>query len=239
VSAAKALVYPFSPLVLVATILTGIASTAIPMILGMACMRFTGALVGMGIEATFFFAIVNHASLGEEGPPRPSEISDPSALIEAGIRFSLAIAVPAILLFVVLPGAVAGVGLMEMLDLQPLQSVPAWAGALGLVWLLYLPASLLLAAGGTGCLGGLNFVGGVQLIARAPASYGLLLLCLVVPVAGMALLSAVMVPFMVAGGITGFVAEGVLNVLLLFPAVAAARMLGLFLYHNAEELGLG
>jgi hypothetical protein len=216
-------------------VLTALVASLVYTFLSFGVFTLVGALLYQGIVSVYLFAIVRRASMGRRGAPAPTDNTDFDDFLASGVRFILAFTVPLLLLlFLAAKLAPEPTGMVEAAG-DPLAIMPLGVKVAGVLWLLYLPSSLILAAHGTGCLGGLNLLAGVRLISRAPVGYGLLCLALV-PAIGVQLgasivggLVAAALPF---GGIFVVTALG------MFPLAMGGRLLGLFMYHYEYELGL-
>lgn len=201
---------------------------------------YVGAFLSAGFWATAVFTALRYAANGRNDLPG-MEFDGFYEMALPGVRFMLAIFVPAVLLGVLYGVLAVGSASAESVltgeSRFSLASAPLlFLVALGL-WLIYLPASLILAAHSTGCLGGLNLVGGVQLIVRAPLAYALTvgaaapagLATIGVWTAANIVDQAVPIPFVI-----GFAGKA----LALVPGMIVGRILGLFIWHHEHELGL-
>jgi hypothetical protein len=185
-----------------------------------------GALLSAGVVAGYLFAIIRATHNDKDELPVAGDFTDTSDLTGPAIRFFLALVVPfapAVALAFLLPSG-----------------GPAYVMAIVLAvlaGLVYMPASVIVAALGTGCLAPLNPVAGILIMTRVPGPYVLLTLAVgfvvmidaLVGIGFDAAAQATWIPF-----VPGVVARAIG---LPFSFVAA-RMLGLFLRHYETELGL-
>jgi hypothetical protein len=200
-----------------------------------------GVLLSNGIWITYLFAVTQHASLGHKDLPLSPDYDSWIDMIGPVVRYLLAFIVPGALifgLFILLTGGLASADEAMTGGELTLASVPVLVFVAVGAWLLYLPASLILAAHSRGCLGGLNLIAGVKLIVREPFGYAITL-------AGIAPAAVVMVVLSVVSKIADQMIPipflpGVIGLLLTFiPSLVIARILGLYLWHHEEELGIG
>lgn len=187
-----------------------------------------GGLLAMGAVLGYLFLVVRQTGAGRDALPQAADFTGFGDLIAPAVRFLLA-------------GLVA---------LAPLAWASVRAGALGGSWALvalaglwamaWMPAATAVAAHQDGCLGALNPVPVVQVIARIPADYArtvaalvpLCLLTLAVEAAGQGIVRAVPVP------VLSTVLRLVASAAGLYGPLVMARVLGLLLRERAEELGL-
>lgn len=178
-----------------------------------------GGLLSSTIVLSYLFAIIRFTSLGHDDFGSVSfDALHVTEWFHPLIRYLLTLFVaflPAITTFVVL---------------GPAGAVVIYAVAF--VGLLYLPAGLVVAARAEGCLGPLNPLPSLQLIARIPGAYVLTLLALVVA-AGVAA-GITSVERAVVG--SSFLLALVGRVLELYAPSVMARMLGVMVREHAEEL---
>ncbi len=199
-----------------------------------------GGLISAGVWASVVFTAVRYAANGRDDLPG-LELEGVYEMALPGIRFLLALFVPALLLGVLYgllaagsshaEAALTGEGSFTLAGAPLLFLVP-----LGL-WLLYLPASLILAAHSQGCLGGLNVVAGIQLMVREPAAYAMTIAAAApagIATAGVWIAAGLVDRVMPIPFVIGFAA----NALALVPALIGGRILGLFIWHHEHELGL-
>ncbi len=223
--------YAFNPGVMLQGVLTALFASFIYG-LGFGLLSLFSALIAQGVIAVFLFAIISRASMGKKGAPAPAEAVGADELVSATFRVFLAFFVP-LLVLAWLSAGLADLGrftgvITSLSDMTPLVK------AVGALWLLYLPSSLILAAHGTGCLGGLNLIAGVKLVTRAPIGYAILwvaLLPVVGLLAGCILLGGLASVALPIGG------TFVTMALCMFPLAMGARLLGLYMYHYEYELG--
>jgi hypothetical protein len=212
---AGAFVYPFkgSTLMWVAAIVVGTTVLSfVPVI---------GGLLALSAELGFLFTVLKSTAEGsDELKVDTSELSDVSTWIRPIAKYFFAFLIsfgPAVVAALVVPR-------------EPGQLLLA-VYALGAAGLVYFPAALVLAAHETGCLGVLNPVAGVQLIARVPGPYFVTVFFVGVAAAigGLMTSGASMVAVPLLGGLLRSVAA-------LYAPVVAMRMLGLLVEENAEAL---
>lgn len=234
---ARAYVYPFQKTALPALI-------AVPLITQLASYvpAFVGLIISNGIWISYLFAVTQHASLGRDDLPLAPETETWLDMLGPLVRYVLAFLVPGILIFGLFVGLTGGIARADALvtgeaDLT-MASIPVLVFVATGLWLVYLPASLILAAHSKGCLGGLNLIAGVKLIIREPVGYA-------VTLAGIAPAALLMVAFSIGSEIADSLipipfVPGLVGLMLTFiPALIVARILGLYLWHHEEELGLG
>ena len=233
-SLAKAYLHPFQPMLPVVVLGVALISSLVGYI------PWVGAILAAGVWVGAVFTATKYASVGRDDLPG-MEFDGFWELALPGIRFLLALFVPAILLAVLYGVLSAGSASAEAMMTGDASFSLAGAPLLFLValglWLVYLPASLILAAHSTGCLGGLNLVAGVLLIVREPVGYALTvaaaapaaILVAVTWTVGSVIDQSTPIPFVV-----GFATDAVS----LVPAIVGGRILGLFIWHHEHELGL-
>ncbi|HJL18928.1 MAG TPA: hypothetical protein RMH99_24910, partial [Sandaracinaceae bacterium LLY-WYZ-13_1] len=230
---ARAYLYPMQPMT--PLIVLGVAVVAG----SLGYIPLVGPFLSAGLWVSLVFGATRVAASGRDELPG-MEFEGFYEMALPGVRFLLALFVPALLLGLLYAAAGAGSASVEALLTGDARftfgSVPVLFWVAFLTWLVYLPASLILAAHSTGCLGGLNLVGGVTLIVREPIGYALTL-------AGVAPATAMLVAiWAVAGAVDAlvpvpFVVGVVGDALALIPAMVIGRILGLFIWHHEHELG--
>lgn len=182
---------------------------------------FVGGLLAVSAELGFLFTVLKSTAVGsEELQVDTSELADVSTWLRPLAKYFFAALIsfaPAALAAYVTSTSEGGVS-----------PVALGLGGLGL---FYFPAALVLAAHESGCLGVLNPIAGVQLIARIPGAYVLTVFFVVVALAiGAAMMrAAVMIDVPIVGSVARSVAG-------LYGPVVAMRMLGLLVAENAEVL---
>jgi hypothetical protein len=226
----RAYLWPFQ--LMTPVIVVGVAFFA--EVLGI--IPFVGPLASTGLMATAVFTVIKDASDGEKGLPT-IEFESFGTLALPGVRFLLALFLPPFL--ILLPVTAAGIASatnMAPAGLVMVGAAPVAYLALA-VWLVYLPASLILAAHSQGCLGGLNVIAGVKLIVREPVGYFTMLLAAAPAVAAIGIIGAAeaavtaMLP-------VPFVFSFLASCLALLPGFVIGRILGLYIWHFENELGL-
>ncbi len=227
--------YAFDPGVVAQSMGTAFLATLPTLLLHLGIyLSVLGALLHLGVISLYLFALIGRASMNKPGAPGPSDTSHMDDLLSSSVRVLLAFVVPLVLI-AWLAGQLAGQAVTVGLLTSSAMLAPVVLAAIAL-WLFYLPSSLILAAHGQGCLGGLNLVAGVKLIVRAPVGY--ILLCLsLLPVVGL------LVGTTILGGIAEatlpfFISSFIATALSMFPLTMGARLLGLYMYHYEYELGL-
>ena len=209
-----AFAYPFRPWSL------GLTAALVLLTSFVAFVPIVGFLLVAILQITYLFNIVRTTAAGED---------DMTVALDSGndmldwlaplVRYTLALVVaftPAFLVF----------GLTR--------STPLAVGV-GVLGALYLPAALITAAHGSGCLGPINPIPAAQIIARIPGPYLLTVAFLGVAgalafglrIASDKLVAVVPIPFIPA------LLAGVVQLL---APVAMARLLGLLVREHGEEL---
>ncbi len=213
--------YPFqksAPAIFLGVVLVATLASIIPIV---------GFFLWLGVQAIFFFRVIQDSGEGEDELPRGGEFVDLFDLLVPSFRFFVALAVP----FVpaILGAYVIGANSPAVIPIT---------GLLLLLGLAYMPASVMVASLTGGCLGPLNPVAGVLIMTRVPGPYILTTLAVgVVMIIHSATMAGV---FMVTKPILIPFLPGLIRscVALILPTIAC-RMLGIFLHQYRHELGLG
>jgi len=192
-----------------------------------------GGVLAMGVSLGYLFVVVRHTGRGRDTLPAPTEFEGLSDILAPAVRFVLA-------------GLMALVPLLYVLSRANLSAPGASVSVPGLViaglWAVaWMPAAMAVAAHQEGCLGSLNPVPVVQVIARIPGDYArtvlvlapLVVLSVGVDVVAAMLLRGVRVPVVTSVVAIAFTAVG------LYLPMVMSRILGLLLRERAAELGLG
>lgn len=206
-----------APVVFVAVALVATLASWIPIV---------GGFISAGVVLAYLFSVVRHSSLGGADLPMGGDFTDWSDILGPVVRYLLAVltcAIPALIVVFTVP-------------MGSPRFVPIVAGA-SLVGGLYLPAAIILAAHGSGCIGGLNVVGGVQLILRIPGPY-LLTTFMVALSAGAHVAITLPLTAALAAMPIPFLPTFLLYAASLYMPIVACRMMGLLMYHHEERLGL-
>jgi hypothetical protein len=217
----RAFLYPFQRSALAIFVGIAVVSALLSLI------PFIGAFLALGVQAIFFFRVIQHSGDGEDDLPQGTDFTDFGDLLVPSFRFLLAFLVPfvpAILSF-------------YALGTDNPVVIPV-AGLLALAGLAYMPASVMVASLTSGCLGPLNPAAGIMIMTRVPSAYTITTFCVAVVVMVNGLVMAAvyaatnLIPLPFLPGLIQNTAG------LVLPTVAA-RMLGIFLHQNRHELGLG
>lgn len=122
---------------------------------------------GLCILAAYFCAVIRHGSYGHDGAAVRREASGDELwdVIMAGLRVAVA------LYFIPLVSMGLALVYSDRSAISVIESPPIWVHLANAVHTLLLPASLMLAASTTGCLGGLNYPAAVQVVTRVPLGY--------------------------------------------------------------------
>jgi hypothetical protein len=217
----KAFLYPFQKSAL--AIFVGIV--VVSALLGL--IPFIGAFLALGVQAIFFFRVIQHSGDGEDDLPHGTDFTDFGDILVPSFRFLLAFIVP----FVPAVLSFFALGTDNPVVL-PVAAILTLAG------LAYMPASMMVASLTTGCLGPLNPVAGIMIMTRVPSAYAITTFCVAVVVMVHTLVMAVvftatkLIPLPFVPGL-------IQNTAMLVLPTVAARMLGIFLHQNRHELGLG
>lgn len=185
-----------------------------------------GGLMSGAVVLGYLFAVLRASANGDDELPMGGDFTDWDDFAGPIVRYVGAIVVcfvPAVVLAFVAPWDEAW-------------ALPAVVAA-ALAGLAYMPAAIIIAAHGSGCLSVLNPVGGVQLIGRLPLAYTLTTLAVGLTVAldvGVVTLLRTVAAVIPVPFLPGF---AVRVVGLYFPIVAF-RMLGGLISHHEDELGL-
>lgn len=191
--------------------------TVIPVVGFILYLAIYLALVGFSLA--YLALVVNASALGKERLPIFDD-SDPWSWYSAAFRYLMAMVVP--FLPVVVSIFVFG---------DEMWIVTALLAAVGL--LLY-PATLILAAIDHGTLGPLNLPAAYTLVTRVPKGYLTLFFGMSLVGASSVAMSSLLDVVLADGIIPG----ALFAIFRLYVGVVMARMLGLFLFHHDEELGL-
>ena len=228
--------YPFSTVGVVA-ITVGVSlfvSLALFVVPYMGWLWFWAPLgAGLSALAAYFCAVIRHGSRGREGAPIGGDApagDEGWGVLGAGLRVAVALYfVPVVslgLAMVYAEGSAASV----------LRHPPVWVHGVNLIHSFLLPASLMLAASTTGCLGGLNYPAAVQVVARVPLGY-LGLYAALVP--GYVVLGGIPIgAFLALSPISGFLAFFVSVFGVTLALTYIGRALGSFMWFYGDETGL-
>lgn len=194
------------------------------MILGatfLSFVPFAGGFLAISAELGFLFTVLKSTAVGSDDLQVDlTDLADVSTWLRPLAKYFFAAFIsfgPA--------AAVAYATPMEGGGVSPIATLLAGLGV------LYFPAALVLAAHETGCLGVLNPVAGLKLIARIPGAYFLTVFFVAIAIGvGAAMLRVAM---MIEVPIAGVLARSVAS---LYGPVVAMRMLGLLVNENAELL---
>lgn len=191
-----------------------------------------GGLLSLAVWVSYLFTVLRHSAGGAMTLPMTDDFQSFADLFQPLVRGLLAIFVPLLLLGIL--SAVIGEGIPDSMDTR---SMPVLTLLVAATWLFFLPASLILAAHGSGCLGGLNYIAGVQLILREPGGYFLAILALI-PALVLAFVTAAITTAMEQRLALPFVPGLVGGVLRFVPALIAPRILGVFMWYYEDELNI-
>jgi hypothetical protein len=211
----RAHLYPFAPAIAVSIVVTGLVSAFA------AYVPLIGALLSATIAIGFVFLVLRASAEGRDDLAMDTEVAESAADWFAPlIRYLLTWLV-----------SFAAAGFALLLLGWPTGALPA--AVLGILGLVYFPAGIIVAAHGGGCLGPLNPVPGVQLIARIPGAYFMTLAFLVLTLAlGYGVVAVAQRLF---GGIP-FLGPALVRVLGLVAPVIMARQLGILVHEHRELL---
>lgn len=211
----RAHLYPFAPAIAVSIAVTGLVSAFA------AYVPLIGGLLSATIAIGFVFLVLRASAEGRDDLAVDTEIAE--SLVDwfaPLVRY---------LLTWVVCFAPAGFALFALG--WPAGAAPA--AVLGVLGLGYFPAGIIVAAHGGGCVGPLNPVPGVQLIARIPGAYFMTFAFLVLTlVLGFGVVAVAQRLF---GGIP-FLGPALVRVLGLVAPVIMARQLGILVHEHRELL---
>jgi len=211
----RAYAYPALPAIAVSTVVAALTSAFA------AYVPLIGGLLSATIVIAFVFLVLRASAEGRDDLAIDTEVAERlsewfAPLIRYLLTWLVSFSGALVALFVL--GPPAG---------------PLVAFGLGLVGLLYLPAGLIVAAHGDGCLSPINPVPAVRIIGRIPGPYAVALgFLLLTSLVGFGLLAIVQ---RLIGGIA-LVGPLVLRVLGLATLVVMARQLGVLVHEHREEL---
>jgi hypothetical protein len=186
---------------------------------------FVGWLIVLCIEVGFLFAVLRTAAAGgEDIEASAEELNSIFDWLGPLVRYLLAVLTaffPAVIAWFALGGGPES----ELV-----------AGGLAIAGVLYLPAAIIVAAHGVGCLGAVNPVPAVALIGRIPKPYAITVAMLAAAlVAGVGMHLAV--PKIVKALSILPILPGLIGKsLLLYAPMVSMRMLGLLVHEHGEEL---
>lgn len=182
---------------------------------------FFGGILSAIVQISYLFGVLRASSAGEDDfVVAPDDITDTWSWLAPLMRYSITVAIA------VLPALVAGF----------LTGNPVAVGVGVLVGAVYLPAGMIVAAHGSGCLGPINPVPAAQIVGRIPGPYAMTLGFLAIAaVLGYGLINT---GAHVAAALKGVpVLPGVVQLVAgLIPAVVMARMLGLLVYEHGHRI---
>lgn len=193
-------------------------------------VNIIGSLFSLGLQVMFLSAVLTHASNGRDGAPKPADAEDLWSFIGPAIHIILTLVVPIVLLLAL--AGYLGAGISAFDPAYDASFHPAVTVAL-VVWLVYLPVSLILVAHGGHWLSGLNFIQGARVIARIPVGYFTACALLLVGIGAFELVAFAL------GTVLRYSSFGELlrSAVAFFFAVAGARILGVLLHSYEKELG--
>jgi hypothetical protein len=212
---AKAYLYPAKPVIALSTAGAALVSAFVGFV------PLVGGLLSTSIVVGFVFLVLRASAEGRDDLAVDTEIATHLSLWLAPlVRYVLT-------WLVAFSGALAALWFLGWPAGAPL------AVALGVLGLVYLPAGMIVAAHREGCLGPLNPVPPIQVIARIPGPYFLTLAFLgVTAVVGGALVwgaARVLFGVPLVGGL-------LVRAVGLVPLVVMARQLGVLVDEHREEL---
>ncbi len=191
-----------------------------------------GGLLAMGVTLGYLFVIVRQTGQGRDAMPAPTEFEGFSDILAPAVRFVFAALVALIPLALVVTrvGPSLGQG----------GAGAVVVGLAGLWAVAWMPAAVAVAAHLDGCLGALNPIPVVQVIARIPVDYAktvavlvpLMALSVGVDAAAAGVAMGVRVPVLSA------VVKIVMGAVGLYLPMVMARIVGLLLRERSVELGL-
>lgn len=211
----KAFGYPLSPVIAVSTVLAALASAFISFV------PLIGGLLSATIVVAYLFLILRASAEGRDDLASDAEVAGRLLLwLEPLVRYLLTWLV-----------AFSGAGL-ALFALGWPAGAPVVL-ALTALGAFYLPAGLIVSAHREGCLGALNPVPAVRIIARIPGPYfltlGFLLVALVLGACVVYLTALLLGGVPILGGLA-------LRVFGLYAPVVMARQLGVLVHEHREEL---
>lgn len=201
-----------------------------------------GYFLSAAVWISYLFGVIKHASTGKDGAPFGGDDAGLGDLVAAIVRCTLALWVPLALMIgiyvVLLYAGTTSVRLFaEDAEQVNLAVAPVFLLVLIGIWLLVLPATLMIAAHTSGWFGGMNLLAAGRLITRAPIGYATMLAGLA-PVVALMIGASYLGPFLDRWIDLPFL-PGLLSLgLFIVPALAGARILGLYIVHHEYELGL-
>lgn len=211
----RAFVYPFAPAIAVSTLLAALASAFVSFV------PLIGGLLSATVVVAYLFLVLRASAEGRDDLASDTEVAGSVVLwLEPLVRYLLTWVV-----------AFSGAGLAFFALGWPASApVIVVLAALGA---LYLPAGMIVTAHREGCLGALNPVPAVRIIARIPGPYlltlGFLLVALVLGYAVVYLTALTLGQVPILGGLA-------LRVFGLYAPVVMARQLGVLVHEHSEEL---
>jgi hypothetical protein len=210
-------IQPAAPAIFAGVVLTSELVSYLPLL---------GAPLSAGILIGYLFAVLRQSAAGDDKLPFGTDFIDWNEFMAPVVRYALALGlclVPTVLAASLIPW-----------------SAPAFWPAVVLAVLAgigYMPAAIIIAAHGQGCLSVFNPVAGVQMIARVPLAYALTSLMVGITV-GLDVAATLGVRTATAPLPVPLVPGLLARLVGLYFSMVIFRMLGLFISHHEHELGI-